>query len=93
VTVDALAGEQLVCLERVVVAPAAGVFRPVPPDVVTTEGEIVYTGQVVGTIDTTGGPVVVTSSFTGFFMGLMAHDGERVRQDQPVAWLRTAAAA
>ena len=88
-TIDVLAGEQLVCLERVVVAPTAGVFRPAPPQVVTAEGEIVYADQVVGVVETTSGPVPVISPFAGFFMGLMAHDGERVQPGQPVAWLRT----
>jgi biotin carboxyl carrier protein len=92
-TVDVLPGEQLLVPERVVVSPATGVFRPTPPQTVTAEGEVVYAGQVVGTVETTAGSLSVTSPFTGFFMGLMAHDGERVREDQPVLWLRTSAAA
>lgn len=92
-TVDVLAGEQLLVLERIIIAPTTGVFRPAPPNAVTAEGEIVYAGQVVGTIETTAGETPVISAFTGFFMGHMAHDGERVREDQPVAWLRTSAAA
>jgi biotin carboxyl carrier protein len=92
VAVDVLAGEQLLVPERIVIAPASGVFRPAPPATVTAEGEIVYEGQVVGTIETTGGATPVISPFTGFFMGHMAHEGERVRQDQPVAWLRVTAA-
>jgi biotin carboxyl carrier protein len=91
VAIDVLAGEQLLVLERIIIAPTAGVFRPAPPKTITTEGEVVYEGQVIGTIETTSGSTTVTSPFTGFFMGHMAHDGERVRQDQPVAWLRTAA--
>ena len=77
-TVDVLAGEQLLVPERVVISPVSGVFRPAPPQVVTAEGEVVYAGQVVGTVETTAGSTPVTSPFTGFFMGLMAHDGERV---------------
>jgi biotin carboxyl carrier protein len=92
-TVELLAGEQLLVLERVIVAPAGGVFRPAPPQTVTADGEVVYAGQVVGVIEMNGDETPVTSAFTGFFMGHMAHDGERVRQDQPVAWLRTSAAA
>ena len=88
-----LAGEHLDVLERVIVSPATGVFRPSPPAVVTTEGEIVLEGQIVGVVETTAGSEPVASAFTGFFMGLMALDGERVRADQPVAWLRTGAAA
>ena len=32
----------------------------------------------------------VTTPFTGVLAGLLAHDGERVREGQPVAWLRVA---
>jgi biotin carboxyl carrier protein len=81
-------GEALSVLERVVVAPALGVFRPSTPTTVTAEGEIVAEGQQLGTIEGPGVSVAVTSSFSGFLMGLMAHDGERVREGQPVAWLR-----
>jgi biotin carboxyl carrier protein len=92
-SLDVLAGEHLLVPERVIIAPTNGVFRPTPPQIVTTEGEVVYAGQVVGTIETNTGSTPVTSAFTGFFMGLMAHEGERVRQDQPVAWLRASTAA
>jgi biotin carboxyl carrier protein len=64
------------------------VFRSLPPEVVTTEGEIVNAGQVVGTIEVTGDDVPVTSPHTGFLMGLLALPGERVRADQPLAWVR-----
>ena len=74
--------------ERLIAAPAAGVFRAAPPDVVTAEGEIVHAGQQVGTIEITGGSVTVTSAHTGFLMGLLALPGERVRADQPLAWVR-----
>jgi biotin carboxyl carrier protein len=77
--------------ERLIAAPAAGVFRSRPPEVVTSEGEIVRAGQVLGTIEVTGVDVPVTSPHTGFLMGLLAHPGERVRTSQPVAWLRVIA--
>jgi biotin carboxyl carrier protein len=82
-------GEALSVLERVVVAPALGVFRPSPPATVTSEGEIVAEGQELGVIEGPGMRVPVTSAFSGFLMGLMAHAGERVREGQPVAWLRS----
>jgi biotin carboxyl carrier protein len=81
-------GECLDGLERVVVAPCLGVFAPYPPETVTTEGEIVFAGQAVGVLHASGDQVEVRSPFSGFMMGLMAHDGERVREGQPVAWLR-----
>jgi hypothetical protein len=43
---------------------------------------------VVGSIEVTGGSVTVTSAHTGFLMGLLALPGERVRADQPLAWVR-----
>jgi len=81
-------GEHLDVLERVVVSPATGTFVALPPDTVTTEGEIVLRGQAVGTVDGPGGPVTVESPFTGFLMGIIALPGERVRQGEPVVWLR-----
>lgn len=77
--------------ERLIAAPRAGVFRSAPPETVTAEGEIVHAGQVVGSIEGTGDTVPVTSPHTGFLMGLLALPGERVRSDQPLAWVRVLA--
>ena len=57
----AICAEEVHVLERLIAAPAAGVFHAAPPDVVTAEGEIVHAGQVVGSIEVTGGTVTVTS--------------------------------
>lgn len=84
-----LPGEHLDVLERVVVSPATGTFTALPPQTVTTEGEIVLRGQPVGVIQSAGGAVNVDSPFTGFLMGILALPGERVREGEPVAWLRT----
>ena len=84
-----LPGERLDVLERVVVSPATGRFTALPPQTVTTEGEIVHKGQAVGIVDGPGGAVSVESPFTGFLMGLLALPGERIREGEPVAWLRT----
>jgi len=84
-----LPGEHLDVLERVVVSPATGRFTALPPQTVTTEGEIVLRGQAVGIIDGPGGAISVESPFTGFLIGLLAHPGERIREGEPVAWLRT----
>jgi biotin carboxyl carrier protein len=80
--------EDLCVPERLIAAPAAGVFRLLPPDVVTSEGEIVRSGQVMGSIERNAGPIDVVSPHTGFLMGLLAHPGERVRVGQPLAWVR-----
>ena len=84
----ALAGEHLSVAERLVVAPATGTFRPFPPETVTVEGEIVTEGQALGIVEGPGMAAPVRSAFRGFLMGMLAHPGERVREGQPVAWLR-----
>jgi biotin carboxyl carrier protein len=87
----AVCAEEVHVPERLIAAPTAGVFRAAPPEVVTAEGEIVHTGQIMGTIEITGGAVTVTSAHTGFLMGLLAVPGERVRAEQPLAWVRVVA--
>ncbi|MGQ0519890.1 MAG: hypothetical protein ACT4PX_01905 [Actinomycetota bacterium] len=73
--------------ERVILAPAVGVFRPVEDDE-APEGTVVTAGQVVGVVEASGRKLPVRSAFTGLLVGMMAHPGERVREGQPVAWLR-----
>ncbi len=80
-------GERLGVPERVIVAPAAGRFRPLPDEAVPQEGEL-DKEQVIGFVDGVGHSTPVRSPFRGFLMGLLAHAGERVREGQPVAWLR-----
>lgn len=82
-------GERLMVPERVIVAPATGVFRLLAPETVTAEGEIVVEGQPVGVVEGPGLATPVRSPFRGFLMGMLADAGERVREGQPVAWLRT----
>ena len=82
-------GEQLDVHERVIVAPAVGVFHPLPPEVVTAEGEVVADELALGHLDVMGNEHPVRSPFTGFLMGMLADAGDRVRAGQPVAWLRT----
>ena len=83
-----LYAEELRVPERLIVAPAGGLFRPLPPETVTTEGEIVAEGQTVGVVSSSGDDIPVRSAFRGWMMGLLAVEGERVREGQPVAWLR-----
>ncbi len=80
-------GERLAVPERVIVAPAAGKFRPVSEP---ESEQDVSEEQVIGFVDGAGHSTPVRSPFRGFLMGLLAHAGERVREGQPVAWLRTA---
>ena len=83
------AGEVLTVPERVVVAPCVGQFRAAAPETVTTDGEVIASGQVVGFIDVQGRTVPVRSSFSGWMMGHLVREGDRVREGQPVAWLRS----
>ena len=87
-TATTFAGERLSVPEKVVIAPCLGQFRAAEPEVVTAEGEVVDAGQVVGYIDSQGRSVAVRSKFAGWMMGLLVHEGERVREGQPIAWLR-----
>ncbi|MCE2524888.1 MAG: ACP S-malonyltransferase [Acidimicrobiia bacterium] len=75
-------GESLYAYERLVVAPAAGVFTPARPD---CKGSRIATGAVLGEVN--GEPV--RSPFNGVVMDYLAVDGERVTINQPIAWLRT----
>ena len=83
-------GEQLGVPERVILAPAVGVFRPLVEHDhdAAPEGTAVEEGEVVGVIEASGRQLPVRSAFSGRLVGMMAHPGERVREGQPVAWLR-----
>lgn len=83
-------GERLLVLERMIVAPAVGVFRPLEPEIVTCEGEFVEKDQAIGVLEGPGMEIVVRSPFRGFLMGMLAEPGQRLREGQPVAWLRVA---
>lgn len=74
-------GEHLYVTERLVIAPAPGLFEPTRP-----VGAPVEVGGVVGTVS----GVEVRSPFAGELMGMLAIPGERLTQGQPVAWLRAA---
>jgi biotin carboxyl carrier protein len=86
-------GDDLRLPTRLIVAPEAGTFQPLPPETCTAEGEVVTAGIPVGTVEALGRSVPVTSAFGGFLMGMLALPGERVRAGQPIAWLHTIDAA
>ncbi len=85
-------GEDLEVSERVILAPSVGVFKPVAGDATTgvdgDEERSIIEGEVIGVVESRGQEIPVRSAFTGFLMGMLAHPGERVREGQPVAWLR-----
>jgi hypothetical protein len=78
------AGETLYVLERVIVAPATGVFHQLNRSEVTC-------GDVIGTVQSLGMATAIASPFHGALVGFLALEGERVRRGQPVAWLRLTA--
>jgi len=77
-------GEGLLVPERMIVAPSVGVFRPVELE----DGSSVHAGQTVGMVDGPGTSTPVASPFAGRLIGMLAHPGERLREGQPIAWLR-----
>jgi [acyl-carrier-protein] S-malonyltransferase len=94
-------GEHLYTSERVVVAPAAGVFAPDPglaapgPGGLTAAGGSENSGDVevgVGVLLGHVGDNEVRTPFAGQVVGFMAHAGERVVTGQPLAWLRVSTA-
>jgi len=85
-TAPSHAGEHVTVPERMIVAPSVGVFRPLG----VTAGATIAAGEVVGMVEGPGTQEPVRSPFSGTVMGLLAHDGERLRVGQPVAWMRVA---
>jgi biotin carboxyl carrier protein len=83
---DALldSGEGLLVPERMIVAPSVGTFRSVS----LSDGAQLSVGQTVGMVDGPGTSTPVASPFTGQLVGMLVHPGERLREGQPVAWLR-----
>jgi biotin carboxyl carrier protein len=76
-------GERLLVPERMIVAPTAGVFRPAD-DLPARVGA----GHLLGVVEGPASSTPVTSPFEGEVAGMLAHPGERLREGQPVAWLR-----
>ena len=81
-----LEGERVAMVERMIVAPGVGVFRPLGIE----DGATVSAGEIVGVVEGPGTREPVRSAFTGTVMGFLAHSGERLRKGQAVAWMRVA---
>lgn len=87
-----MGGEVLHVTERLVLSPVTGRFvvdggSPAGPP---TVGEVLLAGAAVGEVVGSGAATPVTTSFTGVLAGLLALEGERVREGQPIAWMRVA---
>jgi predicted deacylase len=85
-------GELLDVPERMIVAPTVGVFRPhvVHGTSGPQLGDVVDAGDEIGVLEGPGTSIPVCSPFRGMLIGMLAHPGERLREGQPVAWLRVA---
>jgi [acyl-carrier-protein] S-malonyltransferase len=77
-----LEGEHLFAVERLVVSPAAGVFKRAPD---LDDGALIDVGTVLGHV----GAHEVRSPFAGVLQSYIAVETERLTARQPVAWLRT----
>lgn len=75
-------GEHLFAVERLVVSPAAGVFKPTGA---LADGHAIEVGDVLGHV----ADHEVRSPFAGILQSYIAVEGERVTSRQPIAWLRT----
>ena len=70
-----LHGETLLVPERMIVAPAVGVFRSRTVD----PSGAVCEGDEIGVVEGPGTSESVRSPFDGTLMGMLAHPGERLR--------------
>jgi len=75
-------GEHLFASERLVVAPAAGIFAKSSG---VADGACIEVGTVLGRV----GEHDVVSPFAGELQSFIAVETERVTARQPIAWLRT----
>jgi biotin carboxyl carrier protein len=82
-------GERIHVPERLIVAPAPGVFVP-PIGGARVEGERLAAGDTIGLVELSGETTPVCSSFSGDLIGILAEVGQMLRAGQPVAWLRVA---
>jgi biotin carboxyl carrier protein len=87
-----MGGEVLHVRERIVLSPVTGRFVAVPSDEVDPHhpGSLVLAGSTLAAVVSSGEAQAVTTPFTGVLAGRLAHDGERVREGQPLFWLRSA---
>jgi biotin carboxyl carrier protein len=83
-------GETLAVPERIIVAPATGVFHRLEGDGHIVGGNPVGQGDVIGVVRSLGTSSPVQSPFQGLLVGMLVSDGQRVRRGQPIAWLRGA---
>lgn len=75
--------------ERLVVAPCAGRFLPLPAETFTSEGEWVEAGQALAHVKTNGADEPVVAGFRGWVMGMLAVPGQPVARGDALFWIRS----
>jgi biotin carboxyl carrier protein len=75
---------------RLVVAPAAGRLRHLPPVHLHDGHEWVSPGQPVAVVEQAGATVEVCSPIEGRVSGFLVRNGEPVTAGQPIVWLQEA---
>lgn len=74
--------------ERLVVAPCAGRFVPLPPETFTCEGEWAEAGQALAHVKTNTSAEPVLARFRGWVMGMLAVPGQPVARGDALFWIR-----
>lgn len=77
-------GERFEAVERLVIAPVAGIFEPAGS---FAPGSHIRQGQIVGHLASGSDLTPVVSPFAGRTGAPLAWAGERVMSHQPVMWL------
>ena len=72
---------------RLVVSPAAGRLRHLPPARVHEGEEWVSAGQAVALVEQGATTIEVRSPMEGRVAGVLVRDGEPVQPGQPLVWL------
>ena len=72
--------------DRLIVAPAAGVFEP-KSELVGRVGVPIRIGQTVGSLRCGVDTIAVLSPFAGTTRDVLSWQDERVRPYQPLVWL------
>lgn len=76
---------------RMVVSPATGRLRHLPPVHLIEGVEWVTTGQPIAVVEQGGKSTEIKSPIEGRVTGFMVRDGEPVMTGQPVVWLEMSA--
>lgn len=84
-------GEQSGLPITLLVAPAPGKLRVLPPRVFRDGGEWVEAGQPVARIEHGSESDDILAPMRGRMGGVLGRDGEPVKAGQPVAWMEAAA--